>query len=63
MDRLGAPGRVRVGQEGRVSNFDIGVAMFVGALVLIALRMPVGAAMLLVGGLGLCCDQRLDRRC
>ena len=26
--------------------------MFVGALVLIALRMPVGVAMLLVGGLG-----------
>ena len=35
-----------------MSNFDIGVAMFVGALVLIALRLPVGAAMLLVGGLG-----------
>jgi C4-dicarboxylate transporter DctM subunit len=35
-----------------VSNFDIGVAMFFGALVLIALRLPVGAAMLLVGGLG-----------
>jgi tripartite ATP-independent transporter DctM subunit len=31
---------------------DIGIAMFVGALVLIALRMPVGVAMLLVGGLG-----------
>jgi len=31
---------------------EIGIAMFVGALVLIALRMPVGVAMLLVGGLG-----------
>jgi tripartite ATP-independent transporter DctM subunit len=36
----------------RMTNFDIGVVMFVGALVIIALRMPVGIAMLLVGGLG-----------
>jgi C4-dicarboxylate transporter, DctM subunit len=35
-----------------MTNFDIGVAMFIGALVVIALRMPVGVAMLLVGGLG-----------
>ena len=35
-----------------MSGFDIGIAMFVGVLVLIALRMPVGVAMLLVGGLG-----------
>ena len=35
-----------------MSSFDIGVAMFAGAVVLIMLRMPVGAAMLLVGGLG-----------
>jgi C4-dicarboxylate transporter, DctM subunit len=35
-----------------VSRFDIGLWMFFGALVLIALRMPVGVAMLLVGGLG-----------
>ena len=35
-----------------MSRFDIGVWMFFGALVLIALRLPVGVAMLLVGGLG-----------
>jgi C4-dicarboxylate transporter, DctM subunit len=35
-----------------VTNFEIGIAMFAGALVLIALRMPVGVAMLAVGGLG-----------
>lgn len=35
-----------------MSKFDIGVWMFFGALVLIGLRMPVGAAMLLVGGAG-----------
>jgi tripartite ATP-independent transporter DctM subunit len=35
-----------------MSGFDIGLLMFGGALLLIALRMPVGVAMLLVGGLG-----------
>ncbi len=35
-----------------MSKFDIGVWMFFGALLLIGLRMPVGAAMLLVGGAG-----------
>ncbi|WP_137176440.1 TRAP transporter large permease [Roseomonas sp. AR75] len=35
-----------------MSNFDIGLAMFAAALLLIALRMPVGIAMLLVGGFG-----------
>jgi tripartite ATP-independent transporter DctM subunit len=35
-----------------MSDFDIGLAMFAAALVLIALRMPVGVAMLLVGGVG-----------
>lgn len=35
-----------------MSDFDIGLAMFGAALVLIALRMPVGVAMLLVGGVG-----------
>ncbi|HEV7265068.1 MAG TPA: TRAP transporter large permease [Falsiroseomonas sp.] len=35
-----------------MTNFDIGLLMFAAALVLIALRMPVGIAMLLVGGLG-----------
>ncbi|RAI01009.1 C4-dicarboxylate ABC transporter permease [Acuticoccus sediminis] len=35
-----------------MSSFDIGVAMFAGAVILIMLRMPVGVAMLLVGGLG-----------
>ncbi|WP_439596033.1 TRAP transporter large permease [Falsiroseomonas sp.] len=35
-----------------MSNFAIGLTMFGGALALIALRMPVGIAMLLVGGLG-----------
>ncbi len=35
-----------------MSGFDIGILMFVATLALIGLRMPVGAAMLLVGGLG-----------
>ncbi len=35
-----------------MTPFDIGLAMFFGALVLIALRMPVGIAMLFCGGLG-----------
>jgi tripartite ATP-independent transporter DctM subunit len=35
-----------------MSNFDIGLLMFGAALALIALRMPVGIAMLLVGGVG-----------
>jgi tripartite ATP-independent transporter DctM subunit len=35
-----------------VTGFDIGLLMFFGALLLIGLRMPVGIAMLLVGGLG-----------
>ncbi|NGM22182.1 TRAP transporter large permease [Roseomonas stagni] len=35
-----------------MSNVTIGLLMFGGALVLIGLRMPVGVAMLLVGGLG-----------
>ncbi len=35
-----------------MTGFDIGITMFVGVLALIALRMPVGVAMLLVGGLG-----------
>nr|MCU0889729.1 TRAP transporter large permease [Rubritepida sp.] len=35
-----------------MSDFDIGLAMFAAALVLMALRMPVGIAMLLVGGVG-----------
>lgn len=35
-----------------MTGFEIGIAMFVGALLLIGLRMPVGPAMLLVGGLG-----------
>jgi len=35
-----------------MSNLTIGLLMFGGALLLIALRMPVGVAMLLVGGLG-----------
>ena len=35
-----------------MSSFDIGVAMFAGAVILIMLRMPVGVAMLFVGGLG-----------
>jgi C4-dicarboxylate transporter, DctM subunit len=35
-----------------MNRFDIGLLMFVGALVLIALRMTVAGAMLLVGGLG-----------
>jgi C4-dicarboxylate transporter, DctM subunit len=41
-------------QEGNrpVSRFDTGVWMFVASLALIALRMPVAVAMLLVGGVG-----------
>lgn len=35
-----------------MSRFDIGVWMFAGTLVVIALRMPVAGAMLLVGGAG-----------
>ncbi|MGE0310082.1 MAG: TRAP transporter large permease [Lautropia sp.] len=35
-----------------MTPFEIGLAMFFGALVLIALRMPVGIAMLFCGGLG-----------
>ncbi|MGK7869120.1 TRAP transporter large permease [Falsiroseomonas sp. E2-1-a20] len=35
-----------------MTDFGVGLLMFGGALVLIALRMPVGIAMLLVGGLG-----------
>jgi tripartite ATP-independent transporter DctM subunit len=35
-----------------MTDFAIGLLMFGGALLLIALRMPVGVAMLLVGGLG-----------
>jgi tripartite ATP-independent transporter DctM subunit len=35
-----------------MTDFGIGLLMFGGALLLIALRMPVGIAMLLVGGLG-----------
>ena len=44
-----------------MSNFDIGLAMFAGALVLIALRMPVGPAMLLVGGVGFAAISGWDR--
>jgi tripartite ATP-independent transporter DctM subunit len=44
-----------------VSNFDIGLLMFAGALLLIALRMPVGIAMLLVGGLGVAAIGGWDR--
>lgn len=35
-----------------MSGFDIGLLMFAATLLLIGLRMPVGIAMLLVGGLG-----------
>ncbi|WP_075221392.1 TRAP transporter large permease [Acuticoccus yangtzensis] len=35
-----------------MSSFDIGVAMFAGAVILIMLRMPVGVAMLVAGILG-----------
>ncbi|TVQ36439.1 MAG: TRAP transporter large permease [Geminicoccaceae bacterium] len=35
-----------------MSNLDIGAALFLGAVLLIVLRMPVGIAMLLAGGLG-----------
>ncbi len=44
-----------------MSNFDIGLAMFGAALVLIALRMPVGIAMLLVGGIGYASISGWDR--
>src|SRR2546427_820552 len=43
-----------------VSRFDIGLWMFAGALVLIGLRMPVGVAMLLVGGVGYAAINGLD---
>ena len=35
-----------------MTRFDIGIWMFIASLVLIALRMPVAVAMLLVGGVG-----------
>ncbi len=44
-----------------MSNFDIGLAMFGAALFLIALRMPVGIAMLLVGGVGFAVIAGWDR--
>jgi tripartite ATP-independent transporter DctM subunit len=44
-----------------ISNFDIGLLMFAAALVLIALRMPVGIAMLLVGGCGIASIAGWDR--
>jgi tripartite ATP-independent transporter DctM subunit len=44
-----------------MSNFDIGLAMFGAALVLIGLRMPVGVAMLLVGGVGYAAISGWDR--
>jgi tripartite ATP-independent transporter DctM subunit len=44
-----------------MTNFDIGVAMFAAALILIALRMPVGVAMLLVGGCGIAAIGGWDR--
>ncbi len=44
-----------------MSNFDIGLLMFAGALVLIALRMPVGIAMLFVGGVGFAAIGGWDR--
>jgi tripartite ATP-independent transporter DctM subunit len=44
-----------------MSNFDIGLLMFGGALVLIGIRMPVGVAMLLVGGLGYAAIAGWDR--
>jgi tripartite ATP-independent transporter DctM subunit len=44
-----------------MSNFDIGLAMFAAALVLIALRMPVGVAMLLVGSVGFAAISGWDR--
>jgi len=44
-----------------MTNFDIGLVMFGGALVLIALRMPVGIAMLLVGGAGYSAISGTDR--
>ncbi len=44
-----------------MSNFDIGLAMFGAALVLIGLRMPVGVAMLLVGGVGYAAISGTDR--
>ncbi len=35
-----------------MGNFEIGAVLFVGLLVLIALRMPIGLAMILCGGIG-----------
>jgi tripartite ATP-independent transporter DctM subunit len=44
-----------------MTNFDIGLLMFGSALLLIALRMPVGVAMLLVGGAGYAAISGSDR--
>lgn len=44
-----------------MSDFDIGLTMFGAALFLIALRMPVGIAMLLVGGVGFATIAGWDR--
>jgi tripartite ATP-independent transporter DctM subunit len=44
-----------------MSNFDVGLLMFGAALVLIALRMPVGVAMLVVGGIGFATISGWDR--
>jgi len=44
-----------------MTNFDIGLLMFAAALLLIALRMPVGVAMLLVGGCGIAAIGGWDR--
>ena len=35
-----------------MTSYDIGVAMFVGVVLLLALRVPVALAMLLAGGIG-----------
>jgi C4-dicarboxylate transporter, DctM subunit len=43
-----------------MSRFDIGLWMFFGALVLIAIRMPVAVAMLVVGGVGFAAINGLD---
>jgi len=43
-----------------MSRFDIGIWMFVFSLLLIALRMPVAVAMLLVGGAGYAAISGLD---
>lgn len=44
-----------------MSDFDIGLAMFGAALLLMALRLPVGIAMLLVGGAGFAAIGGTDR--